>query len=287
MFHLYADDTQLYISFTPSDSQTALTTLSSTLDSVHSWLVSNRLTVNPSKTEYLLIGTLQQRSKVISSSPSFSGTDLTPSNNARNLGVIFDDDLSLNKHITSICQTSFLYIRQLRQIRSSLDKNSAIILANSLVSSRIDYCNSILFGLPDCVIHRLQRVQNALARVVMASVKRRDHITPILHELHWLPVKQRIIFKIATLTFKTLQNQQPRYLSDLLIRHNPSRTLRTIHQNLLVVPRINSNIGRRSFTYAAPYIWNSLPPIIRSQTSITSFSSKLKTFLFPPSDPGF
>ena len=149
-FHLYADDTQLYISFSASDSNRNLSILSSTLDNVHAWLTANRLTVNPSKTEYLLIGTPQQRSKVTSSTINFHGTTLTPSTSARNLGVTFNSDLSFKEHISSTCQISFLHIRQLRQIRHLLDFNSAIALANSLVTSRLDYCNSLFFGLSNC-----------------------------------------------------------------------------------------------------------------------------------------
>jgi hypothetical protein len=279
--HLYADDTQAYVSFSPSDSSNHLSIISSTLNSIHSWFISNRLTVNPSKTEYLLIGTPLQRSKVLSSSIAFQDNILTPSNVARNLGVIFDHDISLKNHISSICQTSFYHIRQIRQIRSILDTNSAILLANSLVTSRLDYCNSLFYHLPQTSIHRLQRVQNSLARVVLPYFKRSDHITPALQKLHWLPIRQRIAFKIATLTFKTLQNQQPAYLHELLTRHNPSRSLRPSLQNQLVTPRINTETGRRSFAFAAPTIWNSLPAAIRSSQSLNSFRSSLKTHLFP------
>ena len=222
-FHLYADDTQLYISFSSSESFTNLATLPSTLDSVYSWFTLNRLSVNPDKTEYLLIGTHQQRSKVIDSSLSFCGTSLVPSSHVRNLGVEFDSDLSFNHHISNVCRSSFYQIRQLRQIRSSLDLDSSILLANGLVSSKLDYCNSLLYNLPVNSINRLQRVQNSLARAVVPSSKRSNHITPTLIKLHWLPVKKRIEFKIATITYKLLQNKQPSYLSDILKSYNPSK----------------------------------------------------------------
>ena len=121
------------------DSATSLATLSSALDSVHAWLTSNRLSVNPSKTEFLIIGTPQQRSKLTATTPTFQGTLLTPTDSTRNLGFIFDKDLSAKVHISSVCKSSYFQICQLRQVRSSLDKNSAIILANSLVSSKLDY----------------------------------------------------------------------------------------------------------------------------------------------------
>src|SRR5271155_6285323 len=140
-FHFYADDTQLYVSFPPNDSTSYLSRLSTTLDSVYSWFILNRLSVNPSKTEFLLIGNSQQRSKLPTQSISFAGNVVNPTESARNLGVIFDSDLSLTKHISSICKMSFFHIRQLRRIRSSLDQNSAIFLANAHVSSRLDSCN--------------------------------------------------------------------------------------------------------------------------------------------------
>ena len=253
-FHLYADDTQLYISFSSSDSSANLLRLSSTLDAVYSWLTLNRLTVNPSKTEYLLIGTHQQRSKILDPSFSFRGSSISPSTHARNLGVEFDSDFSFKNHISNVCRSSFFHIRQLRQIRSSLDLNSAVLLANSLVSSKLDYCNSLLYNLPDSSLNRLQLVQNSLARAILPSFKRSDHITPALIKLHWLPIKQRINYKIASITYNTLQNNQPSYLLDLLPRSKPSRTLRSSNLKLLDVPFVKTELGRRSFSFAAPTV---------------------------------
>jgi hypothetical protein len=280
--HFYADDTQLYISFESPKADDSFTILLSILETVHAWLISNRLSVNPSKTEYLIIGTHQQRAKLVTSSISFQGTILTPTDSTRNLGVIFDKDLSLKHQISAICKTSYYHIRQIRQVRSSLDKNSAIILANSLVSSKLDYCNSLYYGLPAISLDRLQKVQNSLARVVDPSVRRHHHIGPTLKKLHWLPIHQRIQFKIASLTFKTLQNHQPSYLSDLLTPYVPSRNLRSLDKHLLAVPDIRSANGRRSFAFAAPTIWNSLPIALRSCTSLPAFLTGLKTHFFPP-----
>ena len=173
----------------------------------------------------ILFGTHQQRAKLATSSISFQGTILSPTDSTRNLGVIFDKDLSCKNHISAICKTSYYHIRQIRQVRSSLDINFTIILANSLVSSKLDYCNSLYYGLPAVSLDRLQKVQNSLARVVDPSVRRHHHITPMLKKLHWPPIHQRIHFKIASLTFKTLQNLQPSYLSDLLTPYTPSRNL--------------------------------------------------------------
>ena len=254
-YHLYADDTQIYISFSPNQSHDSLSLLSSTLDEVYAWLTSNRLSVNPSKTEFLIIGNPQQRNKIQSSLIVFCGNVISPSESARNLGVTFDSILSLTKHISSICKSAYYQIRQLRQIRSSLDISSAIILANSLVISKLDYCNSLL---KKSSINRLQVVQNSLARI---SISKSDLI--IFHQcftkLHWLPVSSRIEYKIATLTFKVSKFQQPAYIYDLIAPYIPPRSLRSSNKNLLIVPDIRSEMGRRSFSFASPSIWNSLP----------------------------
>src|SRR5207244_4734210 len=163
-YHLYAVDTQLYISFPSSDADYNLSILSSTLDSVYSWLTCNRLSVNPSKTEYLLIGNSQQRAKLTSTSLTFCVNNIVPVDSCHNLGVIFDSELSFKKHISSVCSASFYHIRQLRQIRSLLDTNSAIILANAIVSSKLEYYNSLFYSLPHSYLDRLRSVHNALAR---------------------------------------------------------------------------------------------------------------------------
>src|SRR3989454_8698935 len=186
-----------------ADAPDNLSVLSSTLDSVYAWFTCNRLSVNPSKTEYMLIDNSRQRAKLTSTSLTFCGNNLAPVDICSNLSVVFGKELYFEKHISSICSTSFYHIRQLRQIRSSLDTNSAIVLANALVSSKLDYCNSLLYDLPEFSLDRLQSVQNALARVVVPSVKRFHNISPTLKTLHWLPIRGPINFKIASLTLKS------------------------------------------------------------------------------------
>ncbi len=194
---------------------------------------------------------------------------------------IFPQYVKLRKHISSICQTSFYHIRQLRQIRSSIDINSATILANALVHSKLDYCNSLYYSLPNSSIHRLQLVQNSLARVVLPSTLRHHHITPVLKRLHWLPVEQRIKYKIASITYKSLHYQQPSYLYELLSPVAQSGR-RSSSNKLLNLQRVNTISGQRSFFSSAPKIWNYLPTVLRLSPSYSSFRSKLKTFFFPP-----
>jgi hypothetical protein len=185
-FHFYADDTQIYISFCTVDCANALNHLSSVLEKVRRWFTANRLSLNPDKTEFIIIGSKQQRAKLTNDSMCVNIGDacIKPSERVRNLGVMFDSELTMKGHVAKICQTSFLYIRMLRRIRNMIDLESAKLVANALVTSRLDYCNSLLYGVNKGLIHRLQLVQNSLARAVVPSCKRYDHVSPVLKQLH-------------------------------------------------------------------------------------------------------
>ena len=277
---LYADDSQLFISFSSDDSATQLHNLKSCLDTVWQWMHSNKLKLNPDKTEFLLIGHEQQRRKYQAQFPiNLMGVETSPSESARNLGVTFDKNFNFGKHVSQVCRSCMYHIRDLRRIRRHLTLDCAKTLACSLVATRLDYCNSLLYGIGNGNIARLQRVQDTLARVVTRS-RPFSHAPPLLQSLHWLPVKHRINFKIRLLTFRTLQTGQPSYLCDILVRANPSRILRNNQGPLLTVPKVKTVTGSRAFSSCAPGLWNSLPFSLRSLDSIASFRKHLKTFVF-------
>ncbi len=138
-------------------------------------------------------------------------------------------------------------------------------------------CNALLGGCPASSINKLQIVQNAAARVITRS-RKYDHITPILQCLHWLPIKFRISYKILLLTLNGLA---PAYLTSLLSRYNPTRSLRSQNSGLLVVPRIaKSTKGGSAFSYLAPKLWNSLPDNVWGSDTLSLCKSRLKTHLF-------
>ena len=238
----------------------------------------NWLKLNHEKTLSLLlrtptVGHLSNISYII-----IGDNNITPSPSARNLGAIFDEHLTMEAHVNSVCRSSFFHLHNISSIRRVLDMKTTVIIAQALVVSRLDYCNSLLCGLPTILIKRMQRVQNAASRVI-AKAGRRDHISPILFKLHWLPVEFRIKYKILLLTYRALHGLAPTYITELLVPYTPPRTLRSRTEQLLVVQKYRlKNFGARSFETAA--LWNSLESQIRLQKTLTSFRRLLKTHLF-------
>jgi hypothetical protein len=278
--HLYADDTQLYLSFSADDSESSILRLQQCLGSVQHWMLANKLKLNPDKTEFLLIGHERQRKKYLSSFPiPLLGVDTKPAKAARNLGVYFDQNFNFRKHISQVCGSCYYHIRDLRRIRRHLSLEDTKCLATALVSSRLDYCNSLLQGLAAMDTLKLQRVQNCLARVVSKSGRFAASL-PLRRSLHWLPVSSRIEFKISLLTYKVLSTGQPSYLSTLISRAAPSRTLRSNKGLLLSVPRMKTKTGDRAFSACAPTLWNKLPLSVRSSDTLSAFRKHLKTHLF-------
>ena len=202
---------------------------------------TNKLKLNPDKTEFLLIGNERQRTKYLSMFPiELLGVDTYPAKSARNLGVIFDKNFNFRSHISAICSSCIYHIRDLRRIHHHLDLDSAKLLANVLVSSRLDYCNSILSGIAETDLTKLQRVLNRLARVVTKSPPFTRSV-PLLRSLHWLPVKYRVHFRICLLTYKALHEEQPVYFRSLIAISLTSRSLRSKRGITRSIPRIKTN----------------------------------------------
>ena len=292
-YHFYADDTQLYISLTPTNFPTAIATLQKCLTDVQTWMATNKLKLNPDKTEFILLGTKSQRDKLAGFFPvDILGNLIRPTNKARNLGVIFDSDFSFSNHVVSVCRSCFVGLRDLRRIRRHLTKNTAVTVANALVSSKLDYCNSLFRSLSCRDLKRLQCVQNSLARIVAQS-PRFSHVTPVLRSLHWLPIKYRIRFKTALIIYKFLHTGLPAYFSPHLTRYTcAANTRRASPDNLyLYVPLYKSSIFkskvhfRNGLAYDGPSMWNALPHEVRSASTLARFRRNLKTYLYQDAYP--
>ena len=278
-FHCYADDTQLYLSIKP-DETGKLAKLQACIKDIKDWMTCNFLLLNSDKTEVIVLGPKHLRDALCIDIVTLDGIALASSTAVRSLGVIFDQDMSFNTHIKQTSRTAFFHLRNIIKIRHILSQKDAEKLVHAFVTSRLDYCNSLLSGCPDKSLKTLQLIQNAAARVLTGTSKR-EHISPILASLHWLPVKSRIEFKVVLLTYKALIGQAPSYLKELIVPYYPTRALRSQNAGLLVVPKVSkSRMGARAFSYQAPLLWNQLPIWVREADTLSSFKSMLKTFLF-------
>ena len=165
----------------------------------------------------------------------------------------------MQSQIKNICRSSSLALHKISQIRKYLDRETTEQLVHAFVTCRLDCCNSLLLSLPDSQIAKLQRIQNSAARLVTRS-SLRHHITPILRSLHWLPVSERIKFKVLLLTYKCIKGTAPLYLQEIIHTYQPPRTLSSSSASQLTLPVTRTkSYGHRSFTFSAPALWNSLP----------------------------
>ena len=282
--HCFADDTQLYVSFSPNQSaevDAALKSMTDCISDVRSWMISDNLMLNDDKTEFLILGTRQQLAKVNIDNIKVGSANVSPVSAVRNLGSWLESQLTMSSHISKLCSVAFYHLCNIRRIRKYLSQETAGTLVHAFITSRIDYCNSLLYGLPNNQLAKIQRVLNASARLV-CNAPRFCHITPIMRDLHWLPIRARINFKVLLLTFKALHGLAPQYLRSLISVKTSCYNLRGSNTLLLAKPSVKSKVtlGDRAFAIAAPSLWNSLPSELRSITCLTSFKAHLKTFLF-------
>ena len=276
-FHFYADDTQLYLSVAPDD-PSALDPLLTCLSDITCWMSENFLKLNEGKTEVLIVGSNEQKELIKN---RLGNLTVTNNSTVRNLGVIIDSDLNFNAHMNNVTKIAFFHLRNIARIRTYLSLADAKTLIHAFVFSRIDYCNALFCGLPKKTTDRLQIVQNAAARI-LTKTKMREHITPVLASLHWLPVVFRIDFKILLLIYKALNGLAPSYLLDCLPRYVPGRPLRSKTAGLLEVPKgmATKRHGEAAFCFYGPTAWNKLPVHLRQAPSIDIFKAQLKTHLF-------
>jgi len=280
-YHMYADDTQLYTALEPS--RVDLTPIQQCTNDIHRWYAENGMMLNPTKSEIIAVGTRAQV-EVASASRAVdvAGTRVPFSDHVKLLGVNIDSTLSFDRHVSSVVRSCNYHIRALRHIRSVITSEVATTVACSLVSSRLDYCNSLLHSTTAKNLKRLQTVQNDLARTVQ-NVGRRTSANNSLKTLHWLPIRERIDYKIATIVYKLRQTKTPAYLSETIVDYQPPRTLRSADKMLLRElegPVRKLAFSSKAFSIFGPAVWNSLTVNCRSCSSLETFKRTLKTELF-------
>ena len=207
---------------------------------------------------------------------------MKPSTIVRDFGVLLDSELSLKQHVNKVVSSCYYHIRRLRQVSHCVGQDVMIQLASAFILSRLDYCNSILAGLPKSTIASLQRVQNAAARMVL-NLRPRDSISDGLRQLHWLPIESRIQFKLCLLMHLIHTGRCPSYISETvqLVADNAGRAgFRSASTSRYILPRLRTVFGERAFSFSGPKAWNALPGRFHSIKSTDSFKKQLKTFLF-------
>jgi len=244
------------------------------------WFLENGMLLNPDKTEAVLFGTRSQRTKVdISAGVEVAGVKVPFSDTVKLLGVKLDSELSLDKHVNDVVRSCSYHTRALRHIRPLLTVEAAQMVAHGIVSARLDYCNGLLYGTSARNFDRLQRAQNALARAV-CQAPITSSATELRRQLHWLPIRQRVEYKLATITYKTRQSGVPAYLATFLNEYQPVRELRSSDRQFLVKPVTKLALSSKAFSVNAPTVWNSLSFNTRAATTFSSFKRGLKTELF-------
>ena len=280
-YHFYADDSGLENSFNPrstADQNEALSKAANCVCDISTWMKANKLKLNRDKTEFLIVTSQRNEHHIVLDSLRLGEDCVKRSSVARVLGILIDSYLTLESHISSTVRTCNYFLRWIRDIRYRLTEDAAKALVHAMVISRLDYCNCLFVNLPKRLINRLQRVLNQCARVVRPSGE--ESTMDKLKSLHWLPIEQRITFKVALITHKALHGAAPDYISDMLRVYAPARSLRSSDCHLLCENRPKQRYGERAFQNASPKIWNALPITIRREKDLLTFRKLLKTHLF-------
>ena len=214
MYHKYADDTQIYvvedISFDAKKKR-----CESCMRDVKEWMDVNMLKLNEDKTEVMIVGSKRQTAKILDKTIDVNGCEISIIDKVKNLGITLDSSLSMDSQVSSLRNKLIFQLKKISHIRKYITNETCKKIISSLMFSNLDYCNSLLSGVSADQIRRLQVVQNNAARLVLGN-KRSDRASPLLRELHWLPVRARIQYKLATFVYKCLQGSAPIYLQEFL-----------------------------------------------------------------------
>ena len=267
-YHLYANDQQLYLRFKPdptgvqSAQDDCIHHMEGCVDEIKKWMASNMLKLNEEKTEFIVFRTHQQLKKLQNITIRIDNTNVIPVDHVRNLGFIMDKFCKNIQHINHLSSLLFQQLRNIRNIRAKLDFDTAKIVVQSLILSKLDYCNSLLVGTPECHLSSLQRVQNMACRVV-CNLGKFDHVSPSMCSLHWLKVGEHITFEIAYMVYCCIKGLAPDYLTDLLPSTTHNHSLRSSTSGSLPSANCQTSLASvDSFSVVGPKIWNNLPPTV-------------------------
>ena len=254
------------------------------IECVASWMSSNRLQLNLSKTKLIWLGTSRRLQHCDGFNMTVCGADVRPVDCVRDLGVLIDSNMTLSNHVNNVAGICFYQLRQLRIIRRSLTTDAAHALLWALIQTRIDYCNGLQAASLKYLHEKLQSVLRAAARLVL-QLPHRSSVSGIMRgQLHWLEMPDRVRFKLCTLVYRCLHGLAPSYLSNLCTPATVNAHLRssvTLERPLSIPRTKTETLGPRGFYLASSAAWNALPVHLRDlELSLNSFKTKLKTHFF-------
>ena len=285
--HSYADDTQFYMTMDHSNNywRDGLARIELCVSEIREWMNQNMLKLNDDKTELIAFTSKYKQDLYNDLSITIGDTVVDCSSQVKDLGVIFDRVLSLRQHVFYTSKTCRFHLRNISRIRKYIPQDISIVPIKSLVMSRLDSSNGLLYGLPKYTVSGLQAVQNSSARIVTQE-RLRDHdsMPHTLMELHWFPVDRMIEYKLLY-TYKPLHGLAPGYLCELVVPYAPRRVLRSVESILLTVPPGKpGKYGYRSFVRASANLWNSRrgerAACLKNSPTVERFKRNLRTYLF-------
>ena len=212
-------NTQLYVSFKCKQPLEAISKVKSCPADIRRWLITNKLKINDSKTEFIVFRSPQLKCDLSGLTVNVGEIMISQSSKVRDLGVTFDKCINFDDHITAICRSTHFHIRNIGKIRNLLSYDACSTIIHAFLSCRLDYCNSIMYNVRRSKTDQLKRLQNQCARISTKS-PRREYITPVLKKLHWLKIQDIIIYTILMLTYKSYYNMAPPYLCELIDKKN-------------------------------------------------------------------
>ncbi|CAH2211320.1 jg25848 [Pararge aegeria aegeria] len=280
-YHLYADDLQLYRHATLTDLDAAIFAINEDLNAIKDWAESFGLLVNPNKSQAMIIGSRQLRSRVtFNDLPpiSYNGIPIVYSCTSKNLGLIIDSNLTWSAHINQVSKRMHYVVHSLRRLQNFLPLHTKIMLAQSLLLPILDYADVCYLDATEELLDKLERLQNLCIRFIF-GLRKFDHVSDFRRQLKWLPIRFRRNVHILTVLYNILYNSSsPEYLCERIkLCLPPTRPLRScVSKNPLDVPSYNTIFFQKSFSVHATHLWNLLPEHIRHCRSVHSFKHNVK-----------
>ena len=280
MIHVYADDVQLYFGFKLSEQKFAEKRLENMMEELGKWMDESFLKLNKDKT---MIKIFKQRSESVPSFSLFNENQIIkPSSSVKLLGIELGEGKLFNKFITKKITTCNLHLRNLKTVRHCLPQKTKILVFNSLIIPKLDYCNILLLCSPKCDLIPLQRVLNRGVRYIF-NLKFTDRTSPYLFKLHVLPINFRVKFKACLLAYKIVNKLAPDYLMNMFSMFDPTCNMelrQTSGRDSLMFKETLQENKTLTLSSKLKKEWNNLPLEIRKLKTLNSFKSNLKTLFF-------